>query len=157
MAELKNEAYTRVLKRRADRLGVPLEAAERVSSSKPLYLAAAEKAAIRLGTTPKDVLQDDLRRLENSSYPTPNCLTPDDLEDLLEGLQERNLNIEALLEPEGVKFINQPDPAWAQQLSHLATCDPCRTLLAACRPSKERQLAFKEFVGQVFQSAGAKA
>ena len=156
MAELKNEVYARVLKRRANRLGVPMAAAERVSSSKPLYLVAAEEAATRLGTTPEAVLQDDLRRLENSSYPTPNCLTPDDLEDLLDGLLQRNLSIEALLEPEGIKLIDKPDPSWAEQLSHLATCDPCRTLLAACRPSKDRQRDFEEFVGQAFQSAAAK-
>jgi hypothetical protein len=157
MVEQKNEAYARVLKRRANRLGVPLEAAENVSSPKPVYLVAAEKAASRLGTTPEAVLQDDLRRLENSSYPTPNCLTPDDLEDLLDGLQERNLSIETLLDPESVRLIANPDPSWAGQLNHLATCDACRTLLAACRPSKEREAAFTEFVGRVYQPAVAKA
>jgi hypothetical protein len=151
MAELKSEVYARVLKRRANRLGVPIATAERISSAKPMYLVAAEKAANRLGTTPEAVLQEDLRRLENSSYPTANCLTPDELEDLLDGLQQRNLSIETLLQPEGVKLIDNPDPVWAEQLGHLATCDPCRTLLVACLPSEARKKAFEDYVGKVFQ------
>jgi hypothetical protein len=157
MVELKNGVYARVLQRRAHRLGVSTEVAERIPSEKPLYLRAAEEAARRLGTTPEAVLQADLQRLENSSYPTPNCLTPDGLEDLLDGLRERNLSIETLLQPGGAGLIDKPDPAWADQLSHLATCDACRTLLAASMPSKARQRAFEEFVGQVFQPAAAKA
>lgn len=156
MAEVKSNAYTRVLNRRANRLGVSIGLAERSPSTKPLYLVAAEKAAIRLGTTPEAVLRDDLQRLENSSYPTAKCLTPDDFEDLLEGLQQRNLGIETLLKPEGIKLIEKPDPAWAEQLAHLATCDPCRILLVACLPNAARQKAFEEYVGKVFEPSVAK-
>jgi hypothetical protein len=156
MAELKNEVYARVLKRRANRLGVSIEAAERISSAKPMYLIAAEKAASRLGTTPEAVLRDDLQRLESSSYPTANCLTPDELEDLLDGLQQRNLSVETLLKPEGIKLIDKPDPLWADQLSHLAACDPCRTLLVACLPSKDRQKDFEQYVVKMFQASVAK-
>jgi hypothetical protein len=157
MAELKNEVYARVIQRRANRLGVSAQVAERIPLEKPLYLLAAEKAANRLGTTPEALLRADLQRLENSTYPTPNCRTPDELEDLLDGLQQRNLSIETLLQPEGAKLIDKPEPEWAGQLRHLATCDACRTLLTACMPSKARQRDFEDYVGRVFQPAAAKA
>jgi hypothetical protein len=103
------------------------------------------------------VLRDDLQRLENSSYPTAKCLTPDDFEDLLEGLQQRNLGIEVLLKPGAIDLIENPDPSWKEQLAHLATCDPCRILLAACLPNSARQLAFAEYVAKTFEPAVAKA
>ena len=152
MTELKSQAYARVLKKRADRLGISVEAAGKVDSSKPLYLTAAETAAARLGTTVEAVLQDDLRRIENSDYPTPNCLSPDDLEDLLAGLEERKLSAEVLLQPENLKSLEQNIP-FGEQLRHLSTCDACRTLLVACRPSQARQSEFKKFLEEELQPA----
>src|SRR5713226_279788 len=117
MTSLKSAAYERVVRARAQRLGVSLAEAETVDVSKPLYLAAAERDAARRGTTAKSVLLEDLRRLEESSYPTADCLTPDDVEDLIEALDDKNLKIEAFLSPDGQKLMNS---IWSRQLNHLA-------------------------------------
>ena len=149
MTSLKSAAYERVVQARAQQLGVSLAEAETVHVSKPLYLAAAERDAARRGTTAKAVLLEDLRRLEESSYPTPDCITPDDLEDLIEALDNKNLKIEAVLGPDGQKLMNS---IWSRQLNHLATCDPCRTLLVASQPSQEFAAKFDKFVAELNSS-----
>jgi hypothetical protein len=154
VTSIKNAAYARVVQRRADRLGLSVDQAESVSVSKPRYLVAAEKAAVRLGTTPKDVLREDLRRLENSTYPSPDCITPDDVEDLTEVLHAKSLSIEDVFRPEGRELMG---PMWSKKLSHLTSCDPCQTLLIASQPNQKLADQFAQFVGHLYSPAAAKA
>lgn len=154
MTSVKNAAYARVVQRRAARLGVSVDEAENVRVSKPRYLVAAEEAAARLGTTPKDVLREDLRRLENSTYPSPDCITPDDVEDLTEMLHAKSLKMEEAFRPEGRELMG---PMWSKKLSHLTSCDPCRTLLIASQPTQKLRDQFAQFVGHLYPPATAKA
>jgi len=155
MSKRREELYQRILELRAKRLGVSPHEAERVDRSKPLFLIAAEAAAERLGVSPEEVLDADLKRMDSSTYPTPECLTPDDVEDL----------VEADLEFGAAVAFSQL-PLSKAQLSHLESCDGCQTLVAACRPQRSRRDEFervldvelsrqsevrgiREFVGQV--------
>jgi hypothetical protein len=149
MTIIVNDAFDRVVQRRANRLGISVDQVKSGPVSRPRYLMAAENAAARLGTTPENVLQEDLRRLENSTYPTPDCITPDDLEDLSEMISAEQMNIEEVLRPEGRDRLG---PIWSNRLSHLTSCDPCRTLLIASQPNQERVDQFARFVKELYST-----
>ena len=139
--------FNRILEQRALRLGISLGAAALVAGEKPLRLEAAELAAKRLGheVTPEDVLQGDLKRMEASDYPTPECLTPDEVEDLaIAGFASADKLLEAARAP-GAALIGGIAP---ERIAHLADCDACRTLLLACQPSAEQREQFKQRLQQ---------
>jgi hypothetical protein len=151
MAEMKDfqgKVFDRVLARRAKRLGVSEKAARNVGSQKLFYLAAAQGAAARLGKSPEDVLQDDLLRVENSSYPTAECLTPDDLEELVDYLGENQISL-----GEAVASSKVANSSWNNAMKHLVVCDPCQTLLAACLPSNARRREFDTYLDKTLRSA----
>lgn len=152
MSTTQTNAYQRVMQKRARRLGISLEQAQQESVLKSRYLAAAEAAAARLGVEPKAIFDEDRQRLENSSYPTPDCITPEDIEDLVEALGAENLGIDEINTAKGQQVVSS---LWSKQINHLATCDPCQTLLNACRPGAERRAAFQNFVQKKFPAAAA--
>jgi hypothetical protein len=118
-------------------------------------VAFDESAAARLGKSAEAVLRDDLRRVEDSKYPSADCLTPDDLEGLIDHLQETDISLAEAIEPRKIaspKSINSP---WANALSHLTSCDPCRTLLSACLPSETPKQEFDTFLEKTFRRAVA--
>ena len=82
---------------------------------KPLFLQAAERRAAARGMSAIELLNDEAARLKGSTYPTPECLTPDEVQQLSDSRAPSTL-----------------------QQEHLATCDPCRRLLEAVHPSSER-------------------
>ena len=88
--------------------------AEQTPSGKPLYLQAAESRAAALGISADQLLSEYSQRLVASSYPTPDCLTPDEVQAYSNG---SNLSAEAQ--------------------EHIASCESCRSLLEAARPSNE--------------------
>ena len=51
--------------------------AEEMVAVRPQYLQAAEKRAVRMGISPEQLLGEYSRRLKESTYPTPSCLTTD--------------------------------------------------------------------------------
>ena len=129
MSTTERNAYQRVMQKRAKRLGSSVEEAQREPVSTSGYLAATEAAAARLGVEPSSIFEEDRQRLENSTYPTAECITPDDVEDLVEVLSARKLSIDQINTPEGQQVMAA---VWPKATSHLAICDPCRTLLNAC-------------------------
>lgn len=50
-------------------------------TEKPLFYQAAERIALQRGISPAKLLQDYDRRLHESTYPTEDCLTPDEVQD----------------------------------------------------------------------------
>lgn len=88
--------------------------AEQTTSEKPLYLQAAESRAAALGISADQLLAEYSQRLVASSYPTPDCLTPDEVQAYSNG---SNLS--------------------AEEQEHIASCESCRSLLEAARPSSE--------------------
>ena len=135
MPKTTKSLYENILATRAQRLGVSGEEAEKVDWGTPLYLKAAETAARRLGTTQEAVLQEDLKRMETSDYPTPECLTPDEVEELiLSGDASSNTTGSTpQFQADGFVGARPENPR-----AHLATCAGCQTLMAACQPSEAR-------------------
>jgi hypothetical protein len=154
MSIAESNAYQRVMQKRARRLGISVEEAQRESVSKSRYLAATEAAATRLGVKQESILDDDRRRLENSNYPTTECITPEDVEDLVEALGAQHLGIQEIHTEKGREVVAS---VWSKQMSHLTTCDPCRTLVSACQPSLLRRNEFLRFVQEKFPVAAARA
>ncbi|MBI2625687.1 hypothetical protein HYW68_01400, partial [Candidatus Parcubacteria bacterium] len=64
------EFFERIVRRRAERLGISLEEAAKVPNAKPLFLEAAEERARLEGKTTEQVLAEYRQRLEDSTYPT---------------------------------------------------------------------------------------
>src|ERR1700751_5641344 len=102
----RTNAYQRVMQKRARRLGISLEQAQREPVLKSRYLAAAEAAATRLGVEPNVIFNEDRQRLENSNYPTAECITPEDIEDLVEALETENLRIDEMNTAKGQRVIS---------------------------------------------------
>ncbi len=69
-------------------------------------------------------------RIEKSDYPTPECLTPDEVEELV------------FMRPGS-------EPEWAKpRLAHLETCDACKMLMAATEPSLKHQQQFNRLLDE---------
>ena len=102
------------------------EAAPEVS----LYERAVAAASVRRGVSPEAIMQEDYQQLSYSSYPTPECLTPDEIESIY-------LTDSARL------------PAWAKvRLQHVGTCQPCRRLFASVHPDAESRKRFDQALEQ---------
>lgn len=109
------ELYDSLLEERSKRLGITLEEAAELGNDKPLFVQATERRAERLGTTPDHLLADYAKRIKESSYPSPYCLMPDEVQEF---------SATGQLSPE--------------QSSHIETCQPCRSLLESTRLSPLR-------------------
>jgi len=85
------------------------------TQQKPRFLHAAERRGRELGIASDEVLSGDLKTMRESTYPTPDCLTPDELEHFRStgGLP------------------NQRD-------RHLSECEICRTLVEVTTPDPVR-------------------
>lgn len=146
MKESQGKVFDRVLARRARRLGISESAASDVGSREPIYLVAAQGAAARLGKSAEAVLEDDLRRVESSTYPSASCLTPDDLEELIDAMGAEQISFQEVMAAGKRVPPKILSPTWASALDHLTGCDPCRTLLATCLPSEARKREFEIFL-----------
>jgi hypothetical protein len=112
MTQTKNQVFESMLKDRAKRLNISIQEAARVGDNdKPLSLLAAEERARLEGTTADVVLQHYYDRLKDPSYPTPECLTADEVAELEDLPTERQ--------------------------AHLLTCAPCKALSTVTQPSEE--------------------
>jgi hypothetical protein len=83
------------------------------SEEKPFFLRAAESRAQSSGMSTNQLLAVYSERLRNSKYPTPECLTPDEIQEWVLGV---------LLSSE--------------RQQHLDTCEGCRNLLGAAEPTE---------------------
>src|SRR5205085_2761503 len=101
-------------------------------ADKPLFLKAAERLAERRGTTAKEVLGSISSRLRRSKYPTPDCLTPYEVD---------QYSASSEIPPE--------------QQAHIRECAFCSALLNA-RPKPELVRDFQNevasFSGKTFGS-----
>jgi hypothetical protein len=88
--------------------------AEETVAVRPQYLQAAEKRAVRMGISPEQLLGEYSRRLKESTYPTPSCLTTD-----------------------AVQAYSSGAELTEEQKDHVASCEPCSRLVEASRPSEE--------------------
>jgi hypothetical protein len=96
----------------------------------PLYERAIAAASARRGVSQDAIIQEDYDQLDYSSYPTPECLTPDEIESI---------------------YITDPQklPAWAKgRLQHVGTCQPCRRLFASMHPNAESRTRFDHALEQ---------
>ena len=85
------------------------------NQQKPRFLQAAERRARELGITPDEVLSGDLKAMRESSYPTSDCLTPDEVEHF------RNTG--------GLP---------AQREQHSVECEICKTMIEVTTPDPAR-------------------
>ena len=83
----------------------------------PLFVQAA-RARAGGRKTAEDLLDEYSARLRQSTYPTLDCLLPEDVQRIAEG-----------------------QPLSDEQRQHLGSCEPCSNLLSAAQPSGERRAA----------------
>lgn len=100
-----------ILELRRARLG--LESEMVADGSRPLYLIDAERQAKMENTTVEAIIDRHKRQLRESTYPTPDCLLPDEV---VEYLSKGHL----------------PDT----RAEHARACEPCATLLTAMKIEK---------------------
>lgn len=123
-----------ILRNRAERFDVPAKEPASQTETEPLYLAAAIQRAGREGTSPEAVLRELLGNLGQNTYPTPGCLTPDEIR----SLGRTETSGETLSE---------------ERLAHAEACRPCAALLAASTASEQRVEHFKRQMDLVFAEA----
>lgn len=99
---------------------------------RPEFYEAARKRAEARGITPEKLLDEYSARLRESKYPTPDCLTPAEVQQLAEG-----------------------EKTTSAQQQHLLSCEPCRSLLEASALSPERATALLRELGIEAASAHA--
>jgi hypothetical protein len=105
-----------------DQIVADLAARDGVSAStvlennqKPRFIHAIERRAQERGTSSDQVWAEDLRFLRESSYPTPECFTPDEVE-----------------------YFRSTGGMTAEKDIHLAQCDPCRAMIESTNPDPAR-------------------
>jgi hypothetical protein len=104
-----------------------------------LYEQAIAAASVRRELPPETIMAEDYRRLADGQYPTPECLTPDELETIY------------LADPAS-------PPAWANvRLQHVNICSSCRALFASIHPDSESRKKFEEAMEQSFAAKAAAA
>jgi hypothetical protein len=115
----------------ADRKGsVSASAVSYVGREVSSYEDAIAAAAARRGVSPETILAQDYEQLSFAVYPTPECLTPDEIESIY------------LAEPANF-------PEWAEdRLRHAETCKPCQRLFASMHPDAESRRRFNQALDQ---------
>jgi len=83
-------------------------------SSKPQYVEAAKSSRQQSRRSVEEILQTDLENLYRSSYPSENCLEPDEIESLVE---------------QGIEVFGE-------RREHLRACHFCAALVDALQPSE---------------------
>lgn len=119
----KNEKFEVILRKRAERLGLPPEELLRREDSTPRFIKAAERTADRLGISVQEVLDRDVQMLKTIKYPGPDCLQPYEVEEYV-----ANGHLTSQLK------------------SHVEECTLCETLLAGAIPDRDR---IEEFAAQI--------
>jgi hypothetical protein len=119
----RKEAFDRLLRARASRLGVTLEQARQVAARRAQYSVAAEKEAAMRGVPTQKVLDEDIEAMRASTYPSPECLSPADVEDFI---ASQRLSAEAR--------------------DHITNCEACLALLAEAEPMPEMLEDFMKLV-----------
>jgi hypothetical protein len=106
----------RVIKERAERLGVGEADVRKGLSGKPQFLRAAERRAAGLfAGSAQEILRRDLSGLTRDEYPGPDCIMPYEIDDL----REKGL------------------PALAgERFGHAQECTFCSALLASLDPTE---------------------
>jgi tetratricopeptide (TPR) repeat protein len=114
-----DDRIERILAARERRVGS--EEARKGEDDEPFFVSAARKRAMKLGNKVEveAILADDLKRLQATPYPRPDCLQPLEVEELIDT---------GILAP--------------ARLDHQAHCVYCTALVATARPGRERQLEF---------------
>jgi len=84
------------------------------TGGEPLYMQAARERAREMGISSDQLLSQYSEALKSSTYPTPQCLTPEEVEPCTKG---------ALSE---------------DRLKHVSGCEPCRELLSGAEPTSDR-------------------
>jgi hypothetical protein len=79
------------------------------TEDKPRFLLAAEELARQRGTDAREILRRDREVAQNSGYPGPDCLVPDEIE----------------------SFFADPVGMEADRAEHAMSCAACSTLLAS--------------------------
>lgn len=97
-----------ILESRAARLGVPLDDVPSIDAT-PLFMIEAERQAHAEGRTVKEVLEQYSSELRDSSYPTPDCLLPDEV----------------------AEYLEHHSCLPKDRLAHADSCTACQTLLEA--------------------------
>jgi hypothetical protein len=108
------------------------------AAKEPVYIKGARSRAESLGISYEKLLDQYSESLMNSNSPTPNCLIPEEVQSYSNGTELSS-----------------------EQQEHIGTCEPCRNLLDAARPSSEvwaplveqvRLLAVRATVGRTLQA-----
>lgn len=109
------------------------EAAGAKTNAQPRFLVTAKMRARQLGISVDEVLQNDIRFLNESCYPGPECFTPNEIETLrLDG---------------GLSQSRE---------SHLDNCEHCRVLVANTNPDPKLLEELLEHVRSDFFVASSK-
>jgi len=101
----------------------PEQAAPRERGERPLFLLAAEERARAEGISVAELFERYAQRLSITDYPTGDCVTPDEIQELCD-----------------------TGSLPAERLKHLDTCDGCVALWAASMPSEKGVEHFLEQV-----------
>lgn len=104
--------FNKMLHQLAERRGTT---AEEVLAAEEARVIEGAQRANKLGEAAQETLEEDLKRMREASYPGPECLMPDELEEIAAA--------EEL--PEGAA-------------AHLAACKDCSALLAAIQPDPDK-------------------
>jgi len=112
------EATEAALRREAADRGVSVEA---LRAEEPAHVREAREYAAARGLTLEAALAGLPTRSETPVYPTPDCLTPDQIADLAAG--------------------ESIDDAAA---AHLTTCPVCQRVANAAKPSEARWVAIRD-------------
>src|SRR5262245_50932767 len=102
--------------------------------SRPLFLKEAQARAQREGIDVKQALDADRERLRGAAYPGPECLEPEEVEQLLRAGAAGELSA-----------------AVEARLSHVEDCEDCATLLLACEPGAA---SLQRLIASVRERAG---
>ncbi len=114
MSEISDRWFKELLELRSKRLHVSPEQAANIDAYTAKFQESIEQLAALEGVTPEAYLEGFARRIGQSTYATPECLTPNDVLDYAE-----------------TSVIGKT------QQEHLSSCTSCKTLLAASLPPKD--------------------
>jgi hypothetical protein len=128
------EKFEQLLAKRAERLDMTSDEVMERMDDEPRFLRGARARAQKLGISEQELLDRDLQRVLDSTYPGPDCLDPDEVQEFAE-------------------TGSLPD----DRLAHRERCDACAALLEAAAPGPVRVEQFVEEVRYLLPQAAATA
>jgi DNA-binding CsgD family transcriptional regulator len=103
-----------------------------------LYEQVLDAAAKRRGVLPEIIMEEDYQELSYAEYPTPECLTPDELETIYLAAEDL--------------------PGWAKdRLRHMDNCRPCRNLFTTMRPDAKSLAIFDQAMDRALEESALSA